>query len=700
MKTPSALAFLCFLAGVHHVRAAQELPIERVVKLIAELKARVEQDGKNEQATYDSYACWCENTLERKSADITNGKELIDETETLIKKLKGEIASHGAEIQQLKKDIAQNAESAKEATSARDKEYGEYFKEKSETEQCIGALEAATKTLTGAGTKKGFLDTTTHQAQLLSIAGQVRRVLRSSMPQSISSSDLDVVKSFVAKPMDFFHANAMSAAQVGNNPFGDYAPQSTQIQGILKGMYDAFTADLEKDNVEEADSEKSFQSLMATKAEEKATLVATLEKQETDSATKTKRLSDSEVLLDDTAAQLATDEAFFADTKDACQAKASEWSVRTRLRVEELNGMATAMTILSSKSASATFKNSSSTFLQLASVNKHQSRSQMGQKAFVMLKRLAARSHNIEVAKLAVLAQTGGHFDQVIGSIDMMIRDLREEEQDDIVHRDLCENQQNANGNELADIGSAIEKTEAALKRMENTKKNLGDEISQLEKDIAATKKEQAELLKLRNSEVGEFRQALKDDADAIELMKQAIVTLEKFYKDNNIALEFAQKAPEYTKDPDKAPDTWSEPYGGRKSESGGILAILAMLVEDVEKEMAEARADDADAQAQYEKQNGALQLTLDSQGETKVSLETQKSDLEAKMRAYNKYKNAKGEDKAAEDDTNAALLTECAWVKSHFDTRAEKRKNEIQGLVEAKGFLAGVDAGEDNLAP
>merc|ERR1719337_33511 len=149
------------------------------------------------------------------------------------------------------------------------------------------------------------------------------------------------MKHFVSSPDDFFgqHSRAMSAAQVGQNPFGDYAPQSTQIQGILKGMYDAFTAELEKDNAEEAESQKSFEEIMATKRQELATLQATLQKQETDEAAKTKKLSESQVLLDDTKAQLEADEKFFEDTKQACQTKATEWSVRTRLRTGELNGM-------------------------------------------------------------------------------------------------------------------------------------------------------------------------------------------------------------------------------------------------------------------------------------------------------------------------------------------------------------------------
>merc|ERR1719355_207308 len=124
---------------------------------IEELEKQVKSDGKQEQEDFDTYACWCEKTMERKAGDISSAKELIDETQILIKKLKGEIASHGAEIDQLNKDIAQNIEAVKEATELRNKEHKEYAGERAESEQCIGALEAAIKVLTGAGTKKNWI---------------------------------------------------------------------------------------------------------------------------------------------------------------------------------------------------------------------------------------------------------------------------------------------------------------------------------------------------------------------------------------------------------------------------------------------------------------------------------------------------------------------------------------------------------------
>merc|ERR1719281_109921 len=151
--------------------AVSSTPMAQTVKLIEDLEKNVKADGKREQEDFDKYACWCEKTMERKAGDISAAKELISETEILIKKLKGEIASHGAEIDQLNKDIAQNQKAVQEATELRTKENKEYAGERAESEQCIGALEAAITVLTGAGTKKdaGFLQQY-QEAQLMSVA--------------------------------------------------------------------------------------------------------------------------------------------------------------------------------------------------------------------------------------------------------------------------------------------------------------------------------------------------------------------------------------------------------------------------------------------------------------------------------------------------------------------------------------------------
>jgi hypothetical protein len=433
-------------------------PVKKVLPLILKLKAEIEKDGKTELKSFDKHQCWCEETLERKAKSIADGKTTIERLSKLVLKLGGEIAQHGAEISQLKKDIAANEDAQKEAADIREKEFDKYNAGKTENEQCIGALESAIGVLTGAGGKKkeGLLQELP-AAQLMNAAARVRWVLQKNIVWRTSSEeDVNAIRSFVSNPEALVGAKrkrGFSGAQLDNNPFGDYAPQSTQIQGILKGMYDAFTADLEKDNAEEAERQKAFEELMKTKKAELSTLELTLEKHADQKAKKSKQLADGKTENDDTKAQVDADETFFEDTKTSCEQTAQAWAERSRLRTEELQGIVTAIGIL--QNAEGTFKKATQTFLQLKvsrrvliNAPKH---------AFMKIRNLASKYQSIGLAQLAAQMRAGGQFEKVIVMIDNMIELIRKEEADDIAHRDRCQNAEGKNGNDIEDI-KAVQK--------------------------------------------------------------------------------------------------------------------------------------------------------------------------------------------------------------------------------------------------
>jgi len=688
------------LLSVANAATLQQTPISRVVGLITELKAKAESDGKSEQQSYDKYACWCENTLARKASNINDAKDTIEKLQVEIEKLNGDLGAHGAQISQLTKDLAQNAEAQKEANEVRDKEAADYENDKLEAEQCLGALEQAIKVLTGAGTgKKGFLETM-QEAQLLSVVAGVRGVLDKPIAtEGVSDSDLALVKKFINSPEDFVGGRvSMSAAQIAQNPYGDYAPQSSAIQGILKGMYDSFAADLEKDNAQEADRQKGFEELMATKKAEQATLESTLEKQSHDEAHKSKALSDAKTQRDDTDAQMRADETFFEDTKAACKVKAKEWAERSRLRTEELTGIAKAIQILSSDEASSTFQSSGTTFMQVRSVSSKSKDYRL--KAYNTLKTLSLKYTDRNMGKIAVAVKMGGHFDKIISMIDQMVATLRKEESEDIAHRDRCQGSQGKNANDMADLNHDIEKSAAELERMGDSETELKATVKSLEEQISETKTNLAEILSMRNTESEAFKQALKDDSDAVDLISKAIVSLSEFYKSNKIPLALAQKKkedPKYAVDEDKAPETSFSggDYGGRKGESGGIIGILEMLKEDTQNEMKTSRADDAEAQADYAKQRAALDETLNAQTNSKVAAEQELAGVQEDIADSEEFKDSKASDLAEEQKLEASLGKDCAWVENNFDSRKEKRTAEMDGLVEAKNALAGV--GQDD---
>merc|ERR1719414_2502110 len=227
--------------------------------------------------------------------------------------------------------------------------------------------------------------------------------------------------------------------------------------------------------------------------------------------------------------------------------------------------------------------------------------------------------------------------------------------------------------------------------------KDLRQKIADLEDEIKETQKAMKKSLDMRNEEHKEFQEALATDTEAMSLIDQGILALARFYAANKIPLGLAQRAPgpEYTKDEDKAPETnWSgADYGGRKSESEGVIAILKMLKEDLQREITVARSEEAEAQQAFEKNRAASQKMVDATTASKVATEQDLAELEGDKTEEEASLKQSNDDKTAQGDLKTSLTKDCSWVKTHFKTRATKRKAEIDGLTEAKGYLAGVES-------
>jgi len=700
---------LCLLAGARAV-ALQETPVTKVVELINEMKAKIEADGKAEQKVYDKFACWCEKTTARKAGAIQDAKTRIEELSQLVLQLKGKTATLKAEIAQLEKDIGGNIDGTKEATSIRGKETADYEQQRSDLEAAIGALERAVGILTGAGEFAQKSASALQQAEILSVSGELRGALRLAPVGddygAISEKDKEAVEAFVRDPSPFVHPK-FSGIQQKN-----MQPQSGMIQGILKGMYDSFTADLESKNADQALRQKTYEELTSTKDSELNTLKSTLAKKKETVGDDTKTLTDSSIERDETQKQLKADEKFFEDTKLSCKNQADAWAERSRLRTEELAGINKAVEILTSDEAAATFGRSTSMLMQIshagsaAHVRKNA--------AFGALKTVARRHHSLRLASLAALVQTSteGHFGAVISTIDKQLGDLRAEEQDDIDLKDYCKGEEDKTANEIEDLQHKMTNLQGHIDRLNSKKKELQADIVTTEGDITDTENAMAEALSTRNTEHEDFKSALKDDMDAVALLAQAIDALTAFSKNNKLPLGLLQKKhhkhhkhyshshshavshakqPEYSVDEDKAPETFSDGgYGGKSSEGGGIVSIIGYIKEDLENEIATTKKAEARAQADYAEQRKAALEALAALKTKKNTLETQEADTDEKITDSIEEKQVQNTMKGQKEQYKDSLKPRCEWIKGAFDTRASKRNDEIEGLLQAKSSLSG----------
>jgi len=316
--------------------------------------------------------------------------------------------------------------------------------------------------------------------------------------------------------------------------------------------------------------------------------------------------------------------------------------------------------------------------------------------AFSTLKALAGKHHSLRMAALAALVQTSteGHFDQVIVSVDKMLAELRQEEQDDITLRDYCQAEENKVETEIEDLSHEMDTIQGLIDRLNAKKDETIADRKQTETDIQNTQDAMAEALSNRNTENADFKAALKDDMDAVALIASAIDALTSFYKNNKLPLGLVQKHgkgdPEYAVDPDKAPETFSAPYGGRSSEGGGITSIMGYIKEDLENEIKTSKADEASSQKQFEEQRAAALKSLEALNAKKVSLENLEADLDEKIAEAETEKAGKNDIRASKKKYREDLKPKCDWMKDAFETRRDKRQEEMNGMMMAKASLAG----------
>jgi septal ring factor EnvC (AmiA/AmiB activator) len=265
---------------------------------------------------------------------------------------------------------------------------------------------------------------------------------------------------------------------------------------------------------------------------------------------------------------------------------------------------------------------------------------------------------------------------------------------------------------------------ETAIENAKEDIAKLGEEIDALKAGIKELDKMVTEATEQRKEENEDFKELMASDTAAKELMKFAKNRLNKFYNPKlykappktelsredrivenmsgtaaptsapggiagtGIAV-FAQTA--HREAPPPPPETFGA-YTKKSEDSMGVMAMMDLLIADLDKEMTEAETEEKDAQADYETtmRDSAEKRTKDSKllGEK----ESTKADLEADLETHTEDKASTAKELMATMQYIQSLHNECDWLLKYFDVRKEARASEIDALGKAKAVLAGAD--------
>jgi len=328
------------------------------------------------------------------------------------------------------------------------------------------------------------------------------------------------------------------------------------------------------------------------------------------------------------------------------------------------------------------------------------------------------------------LAQRAGgavDFSVIFKMIDDMIVVLKKEAKDDRDQKDFCvgeldktEREKDAADDKLANVGASIEEIAGELD-------TVAQGIADLTAGIAALDKDVAEATALRKTEHEEYAGNIQMQEAAIEIVGKAKNRLQKFYNPSAykappkkelsmeeklasggasslVQTEAAFDAPEASDvsfvqvhstsrvAPPEAPESVPGGPPQKNEKSGGVLALMDMMVADLKSSAQEARFTEKQAQKEY------VELMEDSKEKRAqdqksiVDQEGAKAELESSLTEAKENQQLSLEEQQNVIKTLQELHGQCDFLLKNFDMRLSARETEIEGLQNAKAVLSGAD--------
>jgi len=691
------------LHAVEHHNALN--PVRKVVTLLQSMQAKVQDEGAREKDLYDKFMCYCKSGGGDLSASIGAAGTKIPAVTSDIEGAEAKLSGAKADLKQAQTDRTAANDAMAQATSIRGKEASVYADFEADHTTNIAAIKKATDAIS-KGVAGSFLQSPA--AQILRHA-----VSKSELPEA----DQEEVTAFLSQT-------------------SEYAPQSGEIIGILKQMGDTMAANLADATSTENDAISTYDGLIAAKKKEVGALTQTIE-------AKTKQIGELGVSivmmkedLSDTQAALAEDQKFLSDLQKSCATKTAEWEERSKTRAAELVALADTIKVLNDDDALELFKktlpSAASSFLEVSVGIASRRREAL---ETLRVAQSSANRGDRPGLELLVLTLAGkksagaGGFDKVVKMIDDMVALLKKEQDDDEHKREYCAMQFDTSDDQKKALERKIAGEASAIASAQESLSTLAQEIAALEAGIAALDKAVAEATAQRKDENAEYKALIASDTAAQEVLAFAKNRLNKFYNPKlykpppkvELSAEdriykgmgnagglvttaapggiagtgitvLAQVSVHQHRDaPAPPPATWGA-YATKSDENNGVIAMIDLLVKDLQKEITEAETDEKDSQADYEQMmaDSAAKRTVDSQSLTEKG--TAKANTEAELQEHTSHKGAGEKELMATEKYISSLHGECDWLLQYFDARKEARSGEVGSLTKAKAVLSGAD--------
>jgi|Transcript_29661 tetratricopeptide (TPR) repeat protein len=661
--------FVAFIIG--SATAAKVTPIQKVLELMEEMKAKGIASMKEEEVKFSAFSQWCTDTKRIKTDEIKADEAKMEELSAEIEKAAVLIKKLTERILELEEDVARWVKDKKSATTVREAEKVDYAATFTDYTESIRALEQALSVL-----KKREADVA--QADVKESLIQVRSL------KLVDDHAKGVLTSFLQQDPELTGWSAPEAA--------GYEFQSGGVVDMLQKLLDQFTEEKRKLEMDELNAQNAFEQIMQQLSDDIENADFEINKKTKLRAETQEKKAELEGELAATTKERDEDTKYFEDTVALCDQKTTDFNSRQKLRGEELDAISKAIEIISSEAVAGSGEKHLPALVQIASKRaagfaqlRSGQTSPIQQKLAVFLNQQAQKSGSRLLAEMAMQVEANP-FGKVKKMIKDLIVKLMEEATEEAEHKGWCDTELTTNkqtrdrkSEEVAEYTDLIEELTAAIN-------DLTQDIADLTKAVKELDANMAKATKIRDEAKATNMQSIKDAKAAQVAVDAAMAVLKDFYAKSAEATAFNQGPAE------DAPVTFEKPYKGLLAEGGSVVDFLEVILSDfvrLEEETTGAEAAEAETYSTFmfeSKKDKALK-----EGEIKLKSET-KTDKESALQ------QAQADLKTSQEQLDKALAyyeklkPTCVDSGITYEERVKKREEEIVSLQEALKILSGTD--------
>eukprot|EP00747_Dinoflagellata_sp_TGD_P140416 gnl/TRDRNA2_/TRDRNA2_176011_c0_seq16.p1 gnl/TRDRNA2_/TRDRNA2_176011_c0~~gnl/TRDRNA2_/TRDRNA2_176011_c0_seq16.p1 ORF type:complete len:688 (+),score=263.99 gnl/TRDRNA2_/TRDRNA2_176011_c0_seq16:68-2131(+) len=675
----AVLVLLCLHAAAEE--PAGPTPIQKVVKLLEEMRTTVNKEADEDKEAYDTYKCWCETNEKEKTEAISSAEALIEELTSFIEEAAGTEGRLKTEIAALAADIADDTDALETATAMKEKETAEFEADESYMKTTLAALKEAVSVLSEVQLLQKSHKAVDQTSALL----QVRAVIEKAAPQFRGVMQRDLMDflgaaKHLAPSKQAAFLDAKQPIEGGGAAAGakSYNSRSGEIFGVLGAMEDQFKADLTAAQKEEMMAIIQFQKLKAAKTAEITAATTQKEQKEDELTDNNAKAAQAKEDLVATKSTLEADQAFMADLVKSCELADQEYAGRVKVRNQELLALAETLKIVTSDEARDLFGKTISFFQVDAAnslTNRLAAKARAQQKAMHAIVRTAAKHKNWAFAGLAVKVQLESSDAAVDKALDTMAARLQKQLAEETEKFEACKKQIDETEDNMKVNRREHDDLDETHKQLSNSIATLTDEIKALKKDVEDMEVALKQAGETRKTENLQFQQAVSDQRATIKILNMALDRLKEFY---GFVQEGKTAAP-------------PRPGGFSKNKSsGGVMQMIAKIISDAQLAESNYVMSEKDAQADY------VAFVADAT----TNLEADRhaiAEKEALLAAAESEKSETDESHLANEDQRWKLKKllvskhrECDFMLKYFGARQQALNEEIDGVNDAIASLNG----------